>query len=291
MIDKKTLGAWVGQHPVTTIALGLSGWAFFVVVASIRVPNGIPVPFDFQLTGTFGDSFGIVGAVMASTAAYFAFRAYKEQADENDMLRDERSKSDRVRSEPSYLNLIERRYDALNQVTYRTTDTPRGQDAVSYYARTIRNTTTPDIGALRRFGDYNQNISNLPHLFRFTYHIIRYADENFDFGSAMNRPVTRDDLSYRFVRLLRSQMSNDELFITGLNALTEEGEGAKPYVEKYAMLHTLPESDKQLLRAAGDWDERAFGLPSDDEADEAAATVSALGTHPCFASTISLRSS
>lgn len=73
--------------------------------------------------------------------------------------------------------------------------------------------------------------------------------------------MKKADIAYEYVRLLRSQLSNDELLIVALNALTEDGEGAKPFIERYALLHNMDEADIAPFQLKQSFAEEAFGLP------------------------------
>ncbi|MBY6137800.1 putative phage abortive infection protein [Nocardioides marinus] len=63
--------------------------------------------------------------------------------------------------------------------------------------------------------------------FRFLYNIIRYIDENKN-----GRP--------HHVRLLRAQLSDQELLLIFYNCLSPAGSKMKPYVEKHALFDNLP---------------------------------------------------
>ena len=241
-------------------------WAFFVACWGLIKweRNGTP---DFTMTGQFGDSFGFIGALMAGTAAYFAYRTYQAQSEETRLLRQERAEAARVRAEPSFLSLLERRYATLDQVTYM--ETMRSADAIRDLASAIGGVYPQTNGSLvTAYHDRMRYTSGTENYFRFIYHIIRYAERQFEKPMPdVERNITRSSLSYHYVRLLRSQLSDAELFILALNVLTPPGDGAKKLYERYALFHNLSERRKVLVRAAGEWDERAFGLPPEDTSD------------------------
>jgi hypothetical protein len=240
-------------------------WAFIVLCWGLVKWERTGTP-NFEMTGQFGDSFGFIGAMMAATAAYFAYRTYQAQSEETRLLRQERADAARLRAEPSFLNLLERRYDALEQFSFATSTPPRrGQDAIDAFARDVhesiilRDTVPQDA-----YDEWVWAVRNHSHLFRFTYHIVRYAERNFESGYEADRRITKNSLSYQYVRLLRSQMSDSELFLIGLNVLRPEGAGAKRLYERYALLHNLTGERMEIVRAAGEWDPRAFGFPDDE---------------------------
>jgi len=233
-----------------------------VVVFAFRW-DGNAVTWSYENTGQFGDSFGILGTIMAACAAYFAYRTYQAQSEETRLLRVERAEAAKLRAEPSYLNLLERRYSTIDQFIYRPGSASHtgiaGLDAMAGQIewRLKSYGTNP----LNAYSDIVKDAKNISHLFRFTYHIVRYAERHFDGYVDDARTITRKDLSYHYVSLLRSQISESELVLLALNVLTPDGEGAKRLYERYALFHNLSEDGKKMIKSAGTWDDRAFGLP------------------------------
>ncbi|MBA4804714.1 MAG: hypothetical protein H2038_08705 [Brevundimonas sp.] len=251
---------------IVRAAIGAAAlWFYFVVVTGLLPMRNGGAP-NFAVTGQFGDSFGFIGAMMAALAAYFAYRTYQAQSEETQLLRRERAEAARLRAEPSFLDLLERRYDLLEKVAYTYgSHHHEGQFGVDRIAGFIESAprSDPQLTVMEAYGRVMAHVKNHSNLFRFIYHIVRYAERHFDGKTGDDRIIVRDDLSYQYVRLLRSQLSDSELFLIALNVLTREGEGAKRLYERYALFHNLSEGRKALVRAAGDWDERAFGLPPD----------------------------
>lgn len=243
------------------IAISVLWFLFVVATGLLQMRNGGDP--SFLVTGQFGDSFGFIGSLMASTAAYFAYRTYQAQSEETRILRAERKEAAKLRAEPSFLNLLERRYDAINQVVYEPGSTAfEGQGGVDKIAEMVEYYHT-SFGqpVLESYKNRIKDARNYQHLFRFIYHIVRYAERHFDNASDDNRTITRGDLSYQYVRLLRSQLSESELFLLALNVLTPEGDGAKRLYERYALFHNLSPKRQALVQSCGNWDDRAFGLP------------------------------
>lgn len=248
------------------IAVAVLWFLFVVATGLLQMRKGGDA--SFTVTGEFGDSFGFIGAIMASTAAYFAYRTYQAQSEETRLLRRERAEAARLRAEPSFLNLLERRYDALNQFSYAPVTTSfTGLDGIDRLAAgVVGDLINYKMSAIESYVSRIANATNHQHLFRFTYHIVRYAELHFDGSVNDERDITRKDLSYRYVSLLRSQMSDSELFVLALNVMTREGTKAKRLYERFALFHNLSEERQKIIKAAGSWDERAFGLPPDDSA-------------------------
>lgn len=81
------------------------------------------------------------------------------------------------------------------------------------------------INAFQKF--WRDHQLELATYFRFLYNTIRYIDE-----SENSQP--------HHIRLLRSQLSDQELLLIFYNCLTPSGSKMKPYVEKYALFDNLP---------------------------------------------------
>src|ERR1700733_4032054 len=81
-----------------------------VIVASGAGWNLFGIDWDFSNTGSFGDSFGPLSAVMGAAAAIGAFLAWNEQRREVARLRanDEQSKNDLLisRDDQTFFNMV-----------------------------------------------------------------------------------------------------------------------------------------------------------------------------------------
>jgi hypothetical protein len=71
------IGLIISVFLVWALVVGLSGKGL----------NLFKVGWDFERTGQLGDSFGVVGALMASLAAYFTFQALVDEKAETAKLR------------------------------------------------------------------------------------------------------------------------------------------------------------------------------------------------------------
>lgn len=81
----------------------------------------------------------------------------------------------------------------------------------------------------------------LDHYFRFTYHLVRFVDERFPQAHR-----------YEYVRLFRAQLSAPEQMLIALNAIYGAGRDRMPeLINRYSLLHNLPERDKAYLRHLG----------------------------------------
>lgn len=205
---------------------------------------------------------------MAAIAAYFAFRTYRSA--QEDVARLEQRAA-----EPSFLNLLERRYDVLDRVfisrtrfrptTGADTQEWQGQGALNRIATTIRRQGEHEKQPLSNlYLNAVKGASGLSNLFRFTYHIVAYADRQFS-KIPTSEPMTKADSAYQYVRLLRAQMSDAELLLMALNCAFGPGHDKfKPLVERYALLHNINQSDMAQFGLTDLFAATAFGLELKD---------------------------
>ena len=85
---------------------------------------------------------------------------------------------------------------------------------------------------------YHVHRNKLGHYFRFTYHIVGTVVDRFD----------DDETRYKYLKLLRAQLSNSEQVLIALNCAYGEGQGTfKNWVEQFALLHNIDQSDRDEL--------------------------------------------
>lgn len=257
---------WFREHGGVAFAA-----SFVIVWTAIVMASGLDynltgANWDFERTGQLGDSFGVLSSLMAAIAAYFAFRTYQS-------ARADIARLETRAAEPSYLNLLERRFDVLDRVRLSRIRfvgkgpegfERNGQEALDYVANILRkhDKTKGNLSSL-----YSRNISSvygLSNLYRFTYHIVSYANRQFSKIPACE-PMNKDDPAYQQVRLLRAQMSDSELVLVALNCAFGPGhEKFKPLVERFALLHNMNPSDRTLFGLDDLFEPTAFGITAQD---------------------------
>ncbi|MFJ5537361.1 putative phage abortive infection protein [Vreelandella titanicae] len=88
--------------------------------------------------------------------------------------------------------------------------------------------TTPEIlisNAYKAFWRVHQ--TELAHYFRYLFNVIKFIDEsNFSDGP--------------YIKLIRAQLSDSELFILFYNSQTEQGKKFVEYIEKYSLFDNMP---------------------------------------------------
>ena len=92
--------------------------------------------------------------------------------------------------------------------------------------------------------------SYIGHYFRNLYQILRFINDS----------QAREEDKKLYGRLVRAQLSSDELFLLFYNCLSEVGiEKFKPLVEKFAMLQHVPKESLILPEHIELYNQRAFG--------------------------------
>lgn len=200
---------WIRRHGGVIVAIVVMFvWASIVWLSGMGWnPSG--VSWNFENTAQLGDSFGVLSSLMAAIAAYFAFRTYQS-------ARDDIARLEQRAAEPSYLNLLERRFDVLDRVRLSKMKIAgpsthmqewHGQAALDRVVADIRwDVKASGLKQLRSvFETHSKGVYGLPNFYRFTYHIVAFADRQFSRSDAAS-PMTKDDPAYQNVRLLRAQL-------------------------------------------------------------------------------------
>lgn len=256
--------------PHLPAAIGAFVVVWIGILISAAGTNIFPIRFDFENTGQFGDSFGILSAIMASFAAISAFAAYQSQSEEVERLKSTEIQRDRFAYqrdfENTFFNLINLFRETVSEISFRLDhgkgDSFSGRDAISKILEILDRKFSNydlDFGGHRdrsnssqvreAYGDlYNEFRDALGHYFRTFYHIVRYVDES--------EVVDKQ----RYIRLLRATLSNAEMVLIGLNCAYGGGkEKLKPLVENYALLHNISSQYAESWNLTELFDHRAFG--------------------------------
>lgn len=250
--------SWNKDHFIPFAILGIIlAWSGVVFASAVNY-NLFNVEWNFQRTALLGDSFGVVGSVMATMAAVFTFIALRDQRYETRRLRDresDRDKSDRKReSEATFFQLLNLRNTILDNIVitgYMGDETLTGQRSLRTYFGQVAYLSAPNISVQRERYNFAwvQIGPILGHYLRFTYHIIRFADESFE----------TELVRYEYIRLLRAQLSNAELGIIAMNCAHGDGHPKmKKYVERYGLFHSLPDEMIAQLHLKDQFADGAF---------------------------------
>lgn len=247
------------------VALALA-WISTIILSGMDI-NLFKVEWDFQRTALLGDSFGVLSSGMAALAAYFAFATYQSAKDEASILA-------RRAAEPSFLNLLERRFQMMENVmrainpAIKNTAYEKGQLAFDWAANMLwHRLFLEEEGSKRRdiYGEFvEESIKGLTNYHRYVYHIIAYAERQFS-EIEEDQLMVKTDPSYRYVQLLRAQLSDSEMELMAFNALYGAGyPKLKRYIERYALFNNIPEVDIVEFRLPDLFEHTAFGLIDSD---------------------------
>lgn len=253
---------WTGFEIATLFSIPLIFiiWAI-VVLQSGRDVNVTGIEWNFARTALLGDSFGVIGGVMATAAATFTFLTLQRERAENSRLREreaERDQSEANReAEVTFFQLLDLRNSILNSIEfidrYDSTNNSKGSRAVKDLLDKVSYTGSHKYSYANAQEAYDDNWElvedQLGHYLRFTYHIIRFVDERF--SNELRR--------YEYVRLLRGQMSNPEVELIALNSAYGKGSPKMAnYVVRYALLHSLPQGTIDELQLEDSFGDGAF---------------------------------
>lgn len=249
---------------------------------------------DPQIRGTFGDKFGAVNALFSGLA--FAGLIYtiilqkdelslqreelkqtREEMKQQTMQFEEQNKIIQIqRFENTFFNMMQFLQEitqeltiTLNKDIIKKTIAPSGRryraldtEAVDFSGKQVFEETYKDGINLKHLiqskgiNGYNESdaVSLYDHYFRYIYRIMKFVDNSF---------LEYED-RYKYMAMLRSQLSRYELVWLYYNGLSDNGnEKMKPLMEKYATLKNLR---KELIINTeffvGEYAPSAFGLQS-----------------------------
>lgn len=265
MIGEGPLKKHLEKIGVGGALVAAGAWVLTVVLSGMG-KDAFGFGWNFETTGQLGDSFGVLSSGMASIAAYFAYRTYKAAQEEGRV-------AERRAFETSFLNLVERRFDVLDRI--RSTEVEnrghdfeihdfRGQEALDRIQGLLQ--FNMEHHGMRLEDVYQRStneVRGLSSYLRFTYHIVASIDRSLPQDEG--KIVDKESLGYQLIRLLRAQMTDAELILIALNCVVGSGYGKfRPLVERYALLHNLPEKQIELFRLGEFFKASAFGLSKED---------------------------
>lgn len=226
-------------EPKVWMALVIVGaWAGAVYGLAKLLPENL-----FQNTGQLGDSFGVVSAVMSAIAAIYALKAFNQaKAEAEQTTASQQTRDDEL----TVFRMLETRRQIIASFEFSGAT---GLAAIQKFAEEVREATLPHflggnwdqwLPGIYKTKFEDNAIQHLWHYFRFTYHLIHFIDERF----------IDPDVAYRYVRMLRAELSDAEQQAIALNGLffgtKSDDRKFKPLIEKYALLHNI--SDQARLQ-------------------------------------------
>ncbi|WP_136057727.1 putative phage abortive infection protein [Candidatus Halocynthiibacter alkanivorans] len=213
--------------------------------------------------GTFGDMFGAVNSLFTGLAFAAVIYAILLQRHEVDLLKTElkRSKSllekqqdlatsqlqaqEKQIFEATFFQFLEIFVRIVESMDLKSTDKPDvvGKDVFPVFLERIRKSNQlkyrdmydshgdkdTSESAYEEF--YSKQKSELGHYFRTLYNLFKFVDKS-------------DIVDKRlYTNLIRAQLSDDEAMLLFMNGLSRRGEKFKKYLEEYAVLKNVDETD------------------------------------------------
>lgn len=249
-------------------------------------------PVGMEKRGQLGDMFGFIGALFSGLAfaglivtmlqqredlqnqkdeiqlqrkdleaQTAALQLQKEEiAQTNKELKEQNKTIMLQRFENTFFNMLDMQQKILNELRYlQTGDFVQehvGRKAIKelysdiYYQCKVKKISTLD-GCLNEYYQYVED-GQLDHYFRHLYRIIRYVDD-YDIN------VLSVEEKYKYLCLLRAQLSKDELLIIFYNCISEYGcDKFKPLVEKYALFKNIRVGSLILTDHSSEFEKSAY---------------------------------
>jgi hypothetical protein len=216
--------------------------------------------------GLFGDYIGgVVGTISTLIAFVYVYKTYKLQ-NENYYI---------TGFESNLFKMIESHHKIIDRIYY--TGEIVGINALNHYRAQI-DRFIDEYGAYIYQGEivrpqdkflelnfhaktnqlisyYSNNYNNLfykiGHYFRHIYHIFKYIDND-------DNKLSKEQKMF-YSKIIRAQLSHDEIILIGINGLTDYGIGFKEYIEKYSLLHRIMNSDIYRSIFIYNYSKNAFG--------------------------------
>lgn len=204
---------------------------------------------SFAATGSFGDSFGPIAALMTTIAAMAAYVAFTSDREDRARQQFETNFFTLLANFESITGQTEMYFGKKdNKIKYKSEYRPlerlatrkisrefKGRFAIGVVVLLLRERIGPDgyrnikvvaSGYEKIFDSY---VNSLGHYFRTLYQVYRLIDER----------CPRGDADY-YARIVRAHLSHSELCLIAYNCIVGEGRHKfKRLAEKYAILHNL----------------------------------------------------
>lgn len=236
-----------------TVSLLVSIWLIWLLALLFSESLGLaidgPSSARFAVSGSLGDSFGPIAALMATLTAVGAYMAFAEQRKLFELDRFERNLFNLLEKLESIVGqtsiewgsrvsddeFVKFDYELLSeQVNYKPSSIIRGRRALSVILFVIREEIGEDgFTDIKRVAAgydrvFDNHVGILAHYFRTVYHIYRLIDETC--------PVKKD----YYCRIVRAGFSNSELRLIGYTCTVGLGRKKfKKFVSDYSILHNI----------------------------------------------------
>lgn len=243
--NSKSLKIAIRVGIAAVVAVGL--YAVFLIWVTRPIEK-----YTIANAGVFGDSFGVLTSLFSALAfAGVAFtiasqrEEIKNQREEAGQQKKHSEDNQRALAKQAFENNFFQMLKLHNQIVseikqegsnIRGTFMREGRVVIknmsdelksSFRRGNIDGQSTPEMISERFDTFYDNNGYQLAHYFRFLYNICRFISESH---------VENKNL---YIRLMRAQISNQELFILYYNALTERGTNFQKYLIEFKLMDNL----------------------------------------------------
>lgn len=229
-------------------------WLVFMIASNANGlgPFGHENTLDFETAGQFGDTFGVISALMAALAASGAYLAFMEQRNANSIQNFEGNfysllnHFQQIVIDIDVESVRKRSRREGNRITidYEVLRRFEGRDGIRRMLEELRNKFEIDDFKdtkiiARKYEEFYDKWSNdLGHYFRLLYNIYRMIDEK-----------CPSDEKY-YARIVRAHLSSSELSLLAYNCICGEGrEKFVNYLEKYSILHNAHRNNDERISA------------------------------------------
>ncbi|MGM8924726.1 putative phage abortive infection protein [Enterobacter hormaechei subsp. steigerwaltii] len=224
---------WIGVVSVASVI----GYAVFLIFFSWPITS-ISEP------GVFGDSFGVLTSLFSALAFVCVVWTLNYQREEFKLQKQELAESKKEIAkqgfENSFFQMLKIQNDIVEGITYEKIgmmekDEFKGRDALKELSIKLHSQIKSlaknaiDLDRVKHSYEalFNEDGHRLAHYFRFLYNIFRFLSEA-DIDNKM-----------LYARLVRAQISNQELFLLYYNSLTPAGRKFQNYIHEFNLMDNL----------------------------------------------------
>jgi len=200
--------------------------------------------YSIDKAGVFGDSFGILTSVFSGLAFAGVIWTVLSQLEELSITRDQ-LKNQGI--ENAFFQMLRLHNEMLNEIDLSDKSAQgiivtTGRDVISVFRDRLRtrfhkiNASERDLSekekAEKAYDNFwQQHQSELAHYFRFLFNLFRFVYES------------ESDKKDLYAKLVRAQLSNQELALLFYNCLSPQGANFMKYAEEYALFDNLVSKD------------------------------------------------
>jgi len=207
--------------------------------------------------GVFGDYIGgTIGSIVTLIGFVYIYKTYKSQV-ENYYISG---------FENTLFRMIEFHHKIIDGLQYKKKQKEiTGRSALYEYSVHMVRTFREDFRIKRDDDEYYQKFTDfvrekfgilydkrffeIGHYFRHLYHIFKFINE-----SKLSKAN-----KLKYAKIIRAQLSSEELILIGINGMTEYGVKFKELIEEYSLLHRLMNFDVFRSLFISFYKKKAFG--------------------------------